>query len=191
MPAVRLGPVIGAIELVCSAGLGSTVNSSSSPLSLRSAGATAMCPRGSSEIGRASSALAMPTRAAAHRVAAVAVQYEKGSSMENGHEAATKRDISELRAELKQDMVELRAELKQDNEQLRSEAHHAYDDLKETIRDSQTEMLKPFYSFAQSIDTKLKESGPADMMIRSRLSAVESRVTDIERRINQPPMQTH
>jgi hypothetical protein len=36
-----------------------------------------------------------------------------------------------------------------------------------------------------------KESKASDMMLRSRLSAVESCVTDIERRINQPPMQTH
>jgi len=49
----------------------------------------------------------------------------------------------------------------------RSEFRHEYDDLKETVRDVQTELLKAFYSFAQS--------------------AVESRVTEIERRINMPP----
>ncbi len=103
--------------------------------------------------------------------------------MENGHEPATKRDIGELRTEM--------AELKQNVEEMRSEFHHAYDDLRETIRDTQTEMLKAFYGFAQSTDAKLKESELADMMLRSRLSAVESRVTEIERRINQPPMQTH
>jgi hypothetical protein len=36
-----------------------------------------------------------------------------------------------------------------------------------------------------------KESEAADMMLRSRLSVVENRVEDFERRINQPPLQTH
>ncbi len=114
--------------------------------------------------------------------------------MENGDQPATKKDLAELRTELKQNISVLREEMaqfKQNVEELRSEFHHAYDDLKETFRDGQTEMLKAFYSYAQSTDAKLKESELADMLLRSRLSAVESRVTDIERRINQPPMQTH
>ena len=107
--------------------------------------------------------------------------------MEYGHEPATKRDISELRTE----MSELKTELKQDIEQSRSEFHHGFDELRENLRDVQTEMLKAFYSFAQTTDAKQKESELADTMLRGRLSAVESRVTEIERRINQPPMQTH
>ncbi|HMD70902.1 MAG TPA: hypothetical protein VKF41_06135 [Bryobacteraceae bacterium] len=55
--------------------------------------------------------------------------------MENGHEPATKQDI---------------VALKQDMEQLRSEFHHGFDDLKEAMRDGQTEILKAFYSFAES-----------------------------------------
>jgi len=51
-------------------------------------------------------------------------------AMDNGHEPATKADLTELRTEL---------------EQLRAESHHAYDDLKETMRDVQTELLKAFY----------------------------------------------
>jgi hypothetical protein len=35
-------------------------------------------------------------------------------------------------------------------EQLRSEMQHQYDDLKETIRDSETKLLQAFYSFAES-----------------------------------------
>jgi len=37
---------------------------------------------------------------------------------------------------------------------------------------------------------KLKDSEVADFMLRQRLSAVESRVTEIEKRINLPPQQT-
>jgi hypothetical protein len=34
--------------------------------------------------------------------------------------------------------------------QLRSEMNHQYDDLKETLRDSETKLLQAFYSFAES-----------------------------------------
>ena len=85
--------------------------------------------------------------------------------MENGHEPATKRDISELRSEMK-DME---------------------DRLVEAFRDGQTELLKAFYSFAQSADAKFKETEIADFMLRQRLTAVESRLTEVEKRLHLPP----
>jgi hypothetical protein len=88
--------------------------------------------------------------------------------LENSHEPATKQDI----------------------EQLRSEFHHGFDELKEAFRDSQTELLKAFYGFAQSTDAKLKETELADIMLRQRLTAVESRLTEVEKRLYQPPQQT-
>ena len=42
-------------------------------------------------------------------------------------------------------------------EQLRSEMHQQYDDLKETIRDSETKLLKAFYSFAESNHQRLAQ----------------------------------
>ena len=47
--------------------------------------------------------------------------------MENGREPASKQDI----------------------EQLRSEFHHEFDELKETIRDVQTEILRAFYGYTR------------------------------------------
>ena len=92
--------------------------------------------------------------------------------MENGHEPATKADMTRL------------------GEQLRSEFQHGFDDLKETMRDMQTEMLKAFYGFAQSTDAKLKETEIADITLRQRLTAVESRLTEVEKLIHLPPQQT-
>ena len=103
--------------------------------------------------------------------------------MENGGQPATKQDIAELRSELQ-------SEIRQNSDQLRSEFQHRFDDLKESLRDVQTELLRAFYSFAQSTEVKLKDSEVADFMLRQRLSAVESRVTEIEKRINLPPQQT-
>ena len=53
--------------------------------------------------------------------------------MDNGHEPPTKADI----------------------EQLRSEFQHGFDDLKETMRDGQTELLRAFYNYAQSNDERV------------------------------------
>jgi hypothetical protein len=98
-----------------------------------------------------------------------------------------KQDIASLRAELKQDIASVRTELKQDIEQNRSEFQHGFDDLKETLRDVQTELLKAFYSFAQSTEVKLKDSEVAEFMLRQRLTVAESRITEIEKRLNMPP----
>jgi len=54
----------------------------------------------------------------------------------------------------------------------------------------QTELLKACYGFAHRIDAGVKESEIADIMLRQRLTAVEFRVTEIEKRINLPPQQT-
>ena len=59
--------------------------------------------------------------------------------------------------------------------------------LTEGMRDIQTELLKAFYSFAKSADAKLQDAEISDHLIRLRVSAVESRLTEIERRLNMPP----
>jgi hypothetical protein len=60
-------------------------------------------------------------------------------------------------------------------------------DILEAMRDIQTELLKAFYTYAQSTDLKLKETEIADFTARQRIPAVESRVTDLEKRFNMPP----
>jgi hypothetical protein len=60
--------------------------------------------------------------------------------MDNGNEPATKADV----AEVKQDLAMLRAEVR-----------HQYDDLKETLRDGETKLLKAFYTFAESNQARL------------------------------------
>ena len=82
---------------------------------------------------------------------------------------ATKGDLQDLRDEMKGDIRGLR------------------DELLEAFRDSQTELLRAFYSFAQSTDVKLKETELADIMLRQRLTAVESRLTEVEKRLFLPP----
>ena len=59
--------------------------------------------------------------------------------------------------------------------------------LLEGMRDIQTEMLKAFYSYAQSADLRMRETDTMTHGMRERLAAVESRITEIERRLNMPP----
>jgi hypothetical protein len=60
------------------------------------------------------------------------------------------------------------------------------DRLMEGMRDIQTEMLKAFNSYAQNNDLKMKQAETIDNQLRERLSVVESRITEIERRLNMP-----
>jgi hypothetical protein len=92
--------------------------------------------------------------------------------MDDLNAPATKGDLELLRGE---------------SEQLRSEMNHQFDDLKETVRDIQTEILKAFYGYTQTTDAKLKESDQADYALRQRLTVVESRLLEVEKRLNMPP----
>jgi hypothetical protein len=76
---------------------------------------------------------------------------------------------------------------KNDVAQLRSEMQHQFDELRETMRDVQTEILKAFYGYTQTTDLKLKETEQSDIALRQRLSAVESRILEVEKRLNMPP----
>ena len=58
----------------------------------------------------------------------------------------------------KGDLESLRTKVDEKLEVLRTEAGHQHDDLKETVRDSQTEMLKAFYNFAESNNKRLAQN---------------------------------
>ena len=51
-----------------------------------------------------------------------------------------------------------RTDLKQAVDQLHSEMQRQYDDLKETLRDSETKLLQAFYSFAETNQKRLTET---------------------------------
>ena len=89
--------------------------------------------------------------------------------MDNGHEPARKADLHELA------------------QQLRSEIQHGFDDLKETLRDGQTELLRAFYNYAKSNDERVAAAEQDSVPIKKRLAILESRMTEMERRLNMPP----
>ncbi len=82
---------------------------------------------------------------------------------------ATKGDFYDLRAELKKDLADQR------------------DELIESIRDIQTETLKAFYGFTQTIQDRFKESDDSEAAIKRRMTTLESRMLEVEKRLNLPP----
>jgi hypothetical protein len=95
--------------------------------------------------------------------------YDEGSGMDDSNAPATKGD------------------LQGSFEQLRSEMRARHDDLKEAIRHFEARLLQAFYSYTQTTDVKLKDGEQADIAIRQRLTAVESRILEVEKRLNMPP----
>jgi ElaB/YqjD/DUF883 family membrane-anchored ribosome-binding protein len=117
--------------------------------------------------------------------------------MENGNQPATKADLQQLRSDTKQDLQQLRfdtkhdleqlrSDTKQDLEQLRSEFHHGFDDLKEVFRDSQTELLKAFYSFTESNHQRVTQIEGNQATLIARVGTLEQRITELEKKINFP-----
>ena len=101
--------------------------------------------------------------------------------------SATQQDIAELRSATQQDIAELRAEMKQDGAMLRSEMQHIYDALVEHMDGKETKLLNAFYSFAGSNQRRLTETERDAVGLKDRLAIVESRLTEVEKRLNMPP----
>ena len=80
----------------------------------------------------------------------------------------------------------LRSEVKQDIEMLRSEVHHVHDALVERIADSETKLLKAFYTFAESNQRRLASIETESSAVKKRVGVLEDRVLELERKINFP-----
>jgi hypothetical protein len=99
-----------------------------------------------------------------------------------GTQAQLRAELQTLRAELQA----LEGRLNQRHEMLRSEMQHMYDDLKETMRDVQTEILKALYGFSEGVQLRFKESDKIEASLRERITSIEGRLLDVEKRLNMP-----
>ena len=110
----------------------------------------------------------------------------------DGNAPATKGDIIDLRNEvcaaLTSELSAAEARLNERHEMLRAEMDDTHADLKETMRDVQTELLKAFYSFGQSNSKRIAEVEGNESALRSRVATLEDRVMEIEKRLNIPPI---
>jgi hypothetical protein len=82
---------------------------------------------------------------------------------------ATKGDLLDLRSEFKSDLQSLR------------------DELIEVIRDSQTETLRTFYGFTQTIQTRFQDQDLTEASLKRRMTVIEERLLAVEKRLNMPP----
>jgi hypothetical protein len=118
--------------------------------------------------------------------------------MEDRNAPASKGDLTDLESRLKGDLTDLEsrltnsvnarfAKVEESIEILRSEMNHQYRELVERISDTQTEVLRAFYSFAQTNNKRVLEVEGNEAALRSRVGTLEDRVLEIEKRLNLPP----
>ena len=107
--------------------------------------------------------------------------------MNNGQSPATKQDLADLRTELKQDLAAQKKDLleaiREANDQLKVELK---EELLEAMHDIETHLLKAFYGYTESTQRHLKELDRAHISVHERLSTLEDRIQELERRINFP-----
>jgi hypothetical protein len=63
------------------------------------------------------------------------------------------------------------------------------DRVMERLRDIDTKLLNAFYGYAKSNDKRVLETEGNEAVLRSRLATLETRLTDVEHRLNMPPQQ--
>jgi uncharacterized protein YceH (UPF0502 family) len=108
--------------------------------------------------------------------------------MDDLNSPATKGDLAQMKVELKADFraemkdLESRLEGKQDALEQR-----LVDRISESARDMETRILQAFYSFAESNQTRLTATEREAAAMKDRLASVESRITELEKRLNFPP----
>jgi hypothetical protein len=57
----------------------------------------------------------------------------------------------------------------------------------EAMRDGQTEILKAFYGFTATVQTRFRVQDDTEAGLKKRLTVLEERVLEVERRLNMPP----
>jgi predicted S18 family serine protease len=110
---------------------------------------------------------------------------------ENGSPLATKADVQAVTA----DVQSLRSEVRDDIRSLRSEVkaeieaveNRVVERLLEAIQDAGTRVLNAFYGYAQTNQKRMALLEGTDSNMISRLGTIESRVLEIEKRLNMPP----
>ncbi len=60
-------------------------------------------------------------------------------------------------------------------------------ELIEAMRDSQSAVLRAFYGFAETVQDRSKERDETEANLRRRMTTLESRILEVEKRLNMPP----
>lgn len=107
--------------------------------------------------------------------------------MDERNAPATRGDLVDLETRLTERLEQSERRLTEQQEMLRAESNHSYHDIIERISDSETRLLKAFYTYAQATNQRVTELEGNEAAIRSRLATLEDRILEVERRLNMPP----
>ncbi|HEV2135850.1 MAG TPA: hypothetical protein VGR47_16550 [Terracidiphilus sp.] len=70
---------------------------------------------------------------------------------------------------------------------LRSEMQELRENLQESIRDSQTEVLRAIYGFTESLQQRFQDMDQTEASLKKRMTIIEGRLLEVEKRLNIPP----
>jgi ElaB/YqjD/DUF883 family membrane-anchored ribosome-binding protein len=119
----------------------------------------------------------------------------------NGSPLATKADVQAVNADVQSVRSEVQA-VNADVQSLRSEVQSVRSEVKaeieavetrvverllEAIQDAETRVLNAFYGYAQTTQKQMTLLEGTGSNLVSRVGTIESRVLEIERRLNIPP----
>jgi hypothetical protein len=103
--------------------------------------------------------------------------------------AATKADIADseqrIRAATKTDIADSEQRIRAAT---KTDIADSEQRLVETMRDIETKLLQAFYGYAKSNDARVLEVEANESILRTRLATLESRIMEVERRLNTPPI---
>jgi hypothetical protein len=101
---------------------------------------------------------------------------------------ALKTDVQALKTEFKVDLGALEQRMDGRMEgRMDTLEHRLTDRFTEAIHDSETKLLQAFYSFAETNNKRFVQGDAATAMAVSRLTTLESRVLELEKRLNMLP----
>jgi hypothetical protein len=107
---------------------------------------------------------------------------------------AVKADVQAVKAELmadiqvvKADVQAVKADVQAVKDELKAVETRVVERLLEAVQDAETRVLNAFYGFAQTNQKRMTLLEGTDSNMVSRLGTIESRVLEIEKRLNMPP----
>ena len=104
--------------------------------------------------------------------------------MDNAQQPATKQDLLELAQSTRQELLELEQRLDDRFEQRFVELEQR---LREAIRDTETNLLRAFFGYAETVQKHLTDLDRSDSTLRERLMSIENRLLEMEKRLKMPP----
>lgn len=103
---------------------------------------------------------------------------------------AVRADVQAVQAEVqtvKADVQAVRKEVEAFRGEVKTEIDAVVERLLEAVHDAETRVLNAFYGFAQTNQKRMTLLEGTDSNMVSRLGTIESRLLEIEKRLNIPP----